>query len=168
MNVWCVLRETFRNFISVVTRHHCRDYVGKVRNKSEDICRNYKIFDRNVYFAEITKILKPSIYSSFINIIMAMVSHVVRVKFQNILYNIYKFCMVQVSKYFHKPQPYIKKDKFYRVSQSFIADRMFLVWKKYLLEERSNPWESETFSFEKFPWLLSIYRNSSRRTTIYR
>lgn len=39
----------FWNFINVVMRHDCRDYIGQIQNQSENVRTDYKIFIVNIY-----------------------------------------------------------------------------------------------------------------------
>lgn len=53
----------FRNSISTIMKHEYRDYVDRIWNWSENVHRNYKIFNMSMYsmyFVEITKIFQQS------------------------------------------------------------------------------------------------------------
>lgn len=58
------LNETFWNFITVATRRHSHDYIGKSSNQSEYLHKNYKIIAR-LYFTEISKVFKHSRFYCF-------------------------------------------------------------------------------------------------------
>lgn len=51
-NIVCTLYETFWNVIGTVTRHDYRDYVPKVRNKSANVRKSYKVLNSSTYLDE--------------------------------------------------------------------------------------------------------------------
>lgn len=44
-----VLQETFKNFISDITRHECYDYIGQIGSQFENVYINYEIFIVNIH-----------------------------------------------------------------------------------------------------------------------
>ena len=45
----CILYKSFWNFINIIMKHDCRDYIGKIWNQSESVCRSYEILIENVH-----------------------------------------------------------------------------------------------------------------------
>lgn len=49
LRMYYTLYEIFCNFISTATKLDCHDRIGKVRDKCENLYRNYKIVSASIY-----------------------------------------------------------------------------------------------------------------------
>lgn len=55
MNILCLLYETFSSFIGIITKYTCYDYVGTIWNESENVYKNYEIFNGQILLMYLIK-----------------------------------------------------------------------------------------------------------------
>lgn len=55
MNILCLLYLIFSSFIRIITKYTCYDYVGIIWNESENVYKNYEIFNGQILLTYVIK-----------------------------------------------------------------------------------------------------------------